>query len=210
MILEQWRLFNHEKINSGVHPDWQDRVLIYPDGYYVRGNGEPGVWTFDGTNLVLDWTNWGVATLRVQNDGTLFDSRQRFRLTRIAGPEGLPPLPGSPSQRPQTQPNTTTQRPPARPESQHFRLEQTTFQVGQTITVQYHSMPEGNMEWITFVRKTDSDDTWGNWTYTDGRQGTFTIRPSDIPGPGEYEMRAYYGGAGDYTVRDRITITITR
>lgn len=189
-------------VYQGVHPDWRERVFIYPDGTYRRANGEPGVWSFDGTFLILDWTNWGVATLRRQSDGSFFDSRQRFRLTWVAGPEALPArTPAPTTQRSQT---------PPLPESRHFRLGQSTFRVGQSIEVQYHSMPTGNMEWITFVRKGEPDNTWGNWTYTDGSQGTFIIQSRDIPGPGEYEMRAYYGGAGDYTVKDRITITVTR
>jgi hypothetical protein len=41
------------------HPHWGGTVTLNADGTYARDNGDPGRWTFDGTTLVLNWTNWG-------------------------------------------------------------------------------------------------------------------------------------------------------
>jgi hypothetical protein len=41
------------------HPHWGGTVTLNPDGSYARDNGDPGTWSFDGTNLVLNWKNWG-------------------------------------------------------------------------------------------------------------------------------------------------------
>ncbi len=53
----------HAHFSPGVyrarHPHWGGTVTINADGSYARDNGDPGTWSFDGTNLVLHWTNWG-------------------------------------------------------------------------------------------------------------------------------------------------------
>jgi hypothetical protein len=70
-------------VYQGTHRDWRDTVTIMPDGTFIRGNGEPGTWAYDGYRLYLDWTNWGDALLERQPDGTFFNSAQPFRLVQF-------------------------------------------------------------------------------------------------------------------------------
>jgi hypothetical protein len=65
----------------GSHPHWGDTVSIAADGTYRRGNGDPGVWSFDGRTLTLHWKNWGPEPVVLQLDGS-FASPGGFRLVR--------------------------------------------------------------------------------------------------------------------------------
>lgn len=184
---------------EATHKDWRDRLIFTPDGRYRRGNGDPGSWAYDGQRLILDWDNWGSAVLTKERDGVFFDASQRFRITRIGPAPGPAPSQPAPPNRPAPAPVT---------ETRHFRVPAAVHPGNETLLVQYRAMPTEGGEWITLVPAGAPDDEWGFWIYTEGASGRFEIPASTFKGPGPYELRAYYGGAGDYTVRDRLRITV--
>jgi hypothetical protein len=169
----------------GVHEHWQDSVEITAEGRFFRKGGDGGNWTFDGTNLVLAWDNWDPVTLKKEAAGVFFDGVQKFRISK------------------------TGEVKTKWISSKHFRLLKNSFKMGEAFAVEFHSMPTGNDEWITLVKKSDAPNSMGDVRYVEERGGVFSIDPTAIEEPGEYEMRAYYGQAGDYTVRDRISFTVS-
>jgi len=171
---------------EATHPHWKDKVIIAADGRYKRGSGDPGSWTYDGTTLSLNWDNWKPEKLVKMGNGVFNDNEKNFKIVKVGGSKPVIKAVEILS-------------------SKHFKLQKRTFAVGDAITVDCFGMPGNSGQWITFVKKTDKTDTWGNWTYVTDTGMTFEVSADE---PGEYEMRAYYGGAGDYTVRDRFAITV--
>lgn len=70
---------------DAAHPHWGDALIINEDGTYQRGNGDPGRWTFDGTTLILSWTNWGPEAVKLASPGR-FDNGTGFTLVKRGAP----------------------------------------------------------------------------------------------------------------------------
>jgi len=77
----------------------------------------------------------------------------------------------------------------------------------EQVTVKYSGMSGSQQDWITLVRASEPDTTYGEWFYTQGqRSGTYTFKPVD---PGDYEIRFYFDWPnGGYVVQKRIKIKV--
>jgi TolB-like protein len=75
------------------------------------------------------------------------------------------------------------------------------------ITVNFSGLPGNRQDWITLVRASEGDSTYGEWFYTGGvKSGTYSFKPVS---PGEYEIRVYLNWPdGGYIVRKRIKIRV--
>ncbi len=80
-------------VYDGVHPDWSDSVTLKEDGTYARGNGDPGVWIFDGKVLVLFWTNRGRELVTLKSAGEFQSPDGSFRLKKRRAPPAPTPKP---------------------------------------------------------------------------------------------------------------------
>jgi TolB-like protein len=81
------------------------------------------------------------------------------------------------------------------------------YQSGARITVRYSGMKGSRFDWITLVKSSEPDTTYGEWTYTDGqKKGSYTFTAGS---PGEYEIRVYFDWpVGGYLVKKRVKITV--
>lgn len=77
----------------------------------------------------------------------------------------------------------------------------------EQITVSYSGLPGNQQDWITLIRSSEPDNTYGEWFYTSGqRSGSHTFNVTE---PGDYEVRVYYNWPdGGYIVQKRIKITV--
>ncbi|MBN1698017.1 MAG: hypothetical protein JW881_10925 [Spirochaetales bacterium] len=82
-----------------------------------------------------------------------------------------------------------------------------TYQKSEKITVGFTGLPGNKTDWITLVKASEPDDTYAQWSYTDGKEdGSVTFNGVV---PGEYEIRLYFDWpAGGYVVQKRLTITV--
>jgi len=85
--------------------------------------------------------------------------------------------------------------------------DKTAYTAGEKITVNVTGLPGNKTDWLTLVKASDPDDTYGQWFYTDGKpSGVFTF--DKVPA-GEYEIRLYYDWpSGSYNVEGRVKITV--
>jgi hypothetical protein len=86
-------------------------------------------------------------------------------------------------------------------------LEKESFAADEAIAIEYSGLPGNDQDWITLVKASDPDDTYGEWFYTDGQvDGTYTFEGLE---PGEYEIRVYYNWPdGDFDVQERIPVVV--
>ncbi|MBN1524744.1 MAG: hypothetical protein JW904_09685 [Spirochaetales bacterium] len=77
----------------------------------------------------------------------------------------------------------------------------------ENINIEYSGFPGNDQDWITLVKSGDSDKTYGEWFYTEGKKsGSYTFGKVK---PGEYEIRVYFDWpAGGYVVQTRIQVTV--
>lgn len=83
----------------------------------------------------------------------------------------------------------------------------TVFTRFESVTISYTGLPGNKNDWITLVKSSEPDSTYGPWFYTSGqRSGTYSFGTVE---PGEYEIRVYFDWPnGGYIVRKRIKITV--
>jgi hypothetical protein len=86
-------------------------------------------------------------------------------------------------------------------------LDQESYGVDEPITIEYEGLPGNEQDWITLVKASDPDDTYGEWFYTEGKEaGAYTFGGVE---PGEYEVRVYYNWPdGDFEVQERISVVV--
>jgi TolB-like protein len=85
--------------------------------------------------------------------------------------------------------------------------DKSSYNSGDPITVKFSGMQGSAADWITLIKSTESDSTYGAWTYTNGaKSGSYTFKGVE---PGDYEIRVYFDWPnGGYLVRKRIKIKI--
>lgn len=79
----------------------------------------------------------------------------------------------------------------------------------EPIIVEYFNLPGFKQDWITVVSKTASDNSYGEWFYTNGaRNGTYTFK--GLPA-GNYEVRVYFNWPdGGYNVMSRYPFVVVK
>lgn len=83
----------------------------------------------------------------------------------------------------------------------------TVFIRTEAVTINYSGLPGNQNDWITLVKATAPDSTYGEWFYTSGRKsGTYTF---GVVEPGDYEVRIYFDWPnGGYIVQKRLKIKV--
>ena len=81
------------------------------------------------------------------------------------------------------------------------------IQISESITIEYSGFSGSEQDWITMVDASESNETFGQWFYTEGKtSGTYTF--SGV-GAGSYELRGYFDWpSGGYTVQSRHAFTV--
>ena len=73
---------------------------------------------------------------------------------------------------------------------------------GEAVSVRLEGLPGNPQDWVTLIKASESDQTYGEWTYTGGLK-TFTkqFTPTET---GDYEVRVYFNWPnGGYEVKVR-------
>ncbi len=88
-----------------------------------------------------------------------------------------------------------------------FKSSKTIYTRFEQVSINYSGLPGNQNDWITLVRSTDPDTTYGEWFYTYGQKsGVYTFKAVE---PGDYEVRIYFDWPnGGYVVQKRIKITV--
>jgi len=83
----------------------------------------------------------------------------------------------------------------------------TVFSRTESVTITYSGLPGNKNDWITLVKATLPDSTYGAWFYTSGRKsGTYSF---GVVEPGDYEVRIYFDWpSGGYIVQKRVKIRV--
>ncbi|HPJ35241.1 MAG TPA: CsgG/HfaB family protein [Spirochaetota bacterium] len=83
----------------------------------------------------------------------------------------------------------------------------TAYSSSERITVKFFGLPGDQYDWITLIKASAPDTTYGEWFYTKGqRSGTYSFRPV---APGNYEVRVYFSWpAGGYKVQKRLKVKV--
>jgi TolB-like protein len=83
----------------------------------------------------------------------------------------------------------------------------TRYKAGEEIVIKYSGLPGNEHDWITLVPADQTDDTYGEWFYTDGEEsGSHSFAGVSA---GDYEVRVYFDWpAGGYEVQKRIKVTV--
>jgi TolB-like protein len=83
----------------------------------------------------------------------------------------------------------------------------TRFKTTEPIVINFSGLPGNDHDWITLVKADATDDTYGEWFYTDGEEaGSHSFAATAA---GDYEVRVYFDWpAGGYTVHQRLKITV--
>jgi polyhydroxyalkanoate synthesis regulator phasin len=86
-------------------------------------------------------------------------------------------------------------------------IPRTIFVRTERITINYSGLPGNQHDWITLVKASASESTYGEWFYTNGQsKGSHTFNPV---APGKYEVRIYFDWpAGGYAVQKRVAVTV--
>ncbi|MCK4910123.1 MAG: hypothetical protein KAR83_00705 [Thermodesulfovibrionales bacterium] len=81
------------------------------------------------------------------------------------------------------------------------------YRENEGITIEYSGFPGSPQDWITLVDAGASDETYGQWFYTEGKtSGTYAFSGE---GAGAYELRGYFDyPSGGYTVQSRHAFTV--
>ncbi len=89
-----------------------------------------------------------------------------------------------------------------------LRTNKDTYSPGENMLIQYAGLPGNGQDWITVVKKGDSDSSYGQYIYTEGKtSGTWSIA---APSAGEYEVRLYLNWpSGGYNVVARYPFRVT-
>ena len=77
----------------------------------------------------------------------------------------------------------------------------------EPVTITYSGLPGNQNDWITLVKASEPDSTYGAWFYTSGkRSGTYSF---GVVEPGDYEVRIYFDWPnGGYIVQKRLKIKV--
>jgi len=83
----------------------------------------------------------------------------------------------------------------------------TVYSRSERITVKFSGLPGNQYDWLTLIKASADDTTYGEWFYTNGqRSGTYSFKPVV---PGDYEVRVYFNWpGGGYKVQKRIKIKV--
>ena len=199
---------------EGKHRDWKDVVNINADGTYARGNGDPGVWIYDGHTLVLYWKNWGPETLDMREPGHYSANGYEFHIHKRGMGAPPPQVAYAPPPQPMYAPPQPFAQPvyappqPIAPVGNSSRLISTNkqqYRRGEPVVVSYFGMAGNSTDWTTIAKAEEPPDSWGNWEYTNGTpNGTRNV--SGLA-PGSYEARAYFSNGTD--LQDRVAFTVT-
>lgn len=94
------------------------------------------------------------------------------------------------------------------PADQRVTTQKTDYLPNESIRVQYGNLPGNQQDWITVVKTSDPDDTYGEWFYTEGRKsGSHQFKGLPV---GDYEARVYYNWPeGKYNIQDRYQFTVS-
>lgn len=89
----------------------------------------------------------------------------------------------------------------------NIKPNRTIFKRTESVTITYSGLPGNQNDWITLVRASEPDSTYGSWFYTSGQKsGTYSFGTVE---PGDYEIRIYFDWPnGGYIVRKRVKITV--
>ncbi len=103
--------------------------------------------------------------------------------------------------------NVSAQGQAISPESQGLGPQQETYTAKEPITVKYANLPGNQQDWITVVKASDPENTYGEWFYTEGKtSGSHTFK--GLPA-GRYEMRVYHNWPeGDFEIQERYPFTV--
>lgn len=77
----------------------------------------------------------------------------------------------------------------------------------EQIEITYSGMPGNKQDWITLIKASEPENTYGEWFYTSGQKsGSYSFK---VVEPGDYEIRVYYNWpSGGYTVHKKIKIRV--
>ena len=90
--------------------------------------------------------------------------------------------------------------------SKHFSVASKYPRSGEAFVIKFFDFPSRGMDWMTIVPEGSPDTEWGQWQYTNGPSGEYTVPTLQ---PGRYEIRAYYDHPnGGFVVRDRLTVIV--
>ncbi len=88
------------------------------------------------------------------------------------------------------------------PADQQVTTQKTDYAPNESIRVRYDNLPGNKQDWVTVVKASDPEDTYGEWFYTEGRKsGSHQFK--GLPA-GQYEARVYHNWPeGQYVIQDR-------
>ena len=91
--------------------------------------------------------------------------------------------------------------------SKHVSVQSNPIKSNSPIDITYSDLPGTQGDWISFVKSSEPDDTYGDYFYPYGKAaGKYTF--SGVP-TGLYEIRVYYDWpTGGYTVQDRLKVLV--
>jgi len=88
-----------------------------------------------------------------------------------------------------------------------IKPDKTIFNRYEQVTIKYSGLPGNQNDWLTLIKSSEPDTTYGDWFYTYGQKsGTYSFKVTE---PGDYEVRVYYDWPnGGYVVRKRIKVKV--
>ncbi len=89
----------------------------------------------------------------------------------------------------------------------YLKTQKKVYSRGEPVIVEYDNLPGNKSDWFTIVKKSEPDNTYGSWDYTNGnKKGAHVFKNVK---PGEYEARLYFNWSnGDYTVQYRYSFRV--